>query len=100
MTTIICRGTPHLIYLGPIYIHVSHATSRYVDLFFLAFCFLAFGFFWKKQHLIKVVASEVALDYSVMLTFTYTMGATLLLISGNKGFQVRQTCTIDWFKPK
>ena len=28
MTTIICRGTPHLIYLGPIYIHVSHATSR------------------------------------------------------------------------
>jgi cytochrome b involved in lipid metabolism len=30
--------------------------------------------------------SAAALDYSVMLTFTYTMGATLLLISGNKGF--------------
>jgi hypothetical protein len=45
----------------------------------------------KKQHSKKVVASEVALDYSVMLTFTYTMGATLLLISGNKGFHVRRT---------
>lgn len=40
----------------------------------------------KKGAQTGIAADVAATKFSVMLTFTYTMGASLLLISGNKGF--------------